>query len=319
MAYESFNLFTFVCLSLLCLAQGRVVGKQLDAENSKNHKNGKGFNYHPIMSSGYRPLDESAYARHWAVYQTDFEFYGTRVELNVYGAPNIKSNQVTASAASLSNGLDGPPENFNTVQAGWQVNPARYHDYDVHFFTYWTADGYNSTGCFDLLCKGFVLDNSSQLVPGDTLIPSTYGGPQYYFMLRIQKDSKTGDWWLYKDDEDNTTMPIGYWPNSLFTTLQQNASNIEWGGYVRSWKSDKSPPMGSGHFPSEGEGQAASLRNIKYITSGGGIFSPPQEMLGSYVDRKDCYDVGDYETSNKNGGFDGYGKFLFGGPGGCTN
>nr|CAD1826349.1 unnamed protein product [Ananas comosus var. bracteatus] len=231
----------------------------------------------------------------WAGYETndsDVQYYGAEAQLNVYAVPNTKSNQVSSSNVWLSSGLDGPTKNFNSIQAGWQVNPVLYHDYDVHFYVFWTmAMGQQVVLTFNVKNgKGF---NYHPIMARGyrPLDESAYA----------RHDSKTGDWWLYKDDEDNTTMPIGYWPNSLFTTLQQNASNLEWGGYVRFWKSDKSPPMGSGHFPSEGEGKAASLGNIKFISISGGIYSPAQEMISSYVDRKDCYDVGDYETSNKNG------------------
>jgi len=34
-----------------------------------------------------------------------------------------------------------------TVEAGWQVFPDRLGDEQPHLFAYWTADGYNNTGC----------------------------------------------------------------------------------------------------------------------------------------------------------------------------
>ncbi|OAY74001.1 hypothetical protein ACMD2_21520, partial [Ananas comosus] len=254
----------------------------------------------------------------WAVYQrrvSDGPFYGGKAQLNVYAVPNIQSYQISSSSFRPSSGLDGPSKNFNAIQAGWQVNPALYHDYDVHFFIYWTADGYESTGCYDLLCKGFVVDNSAKLKPGYIITPvSEYNGPQYYFTLRIQKNLETGDWWLYRDDGDDAG-PLGYWPKSLFTTLADNASDVEWGGYVRSLKDDINPPMGSGHFSSEGEGKAAYIKNIKVVNSIGDIYTVIEDMVTSYVDRQDCYSVSDFKGSNGSGGGDGYGYFLFGGPG----
>ncbi|OAY62863.1 hypothetical protein ACMD2_14492 [Ananas comosus] len=114
------------------------------------------------------------------------------------------------------------------------------------------ADGYESTGCYDLLCKGFVIDNSAKLKPSYLITPvSEYNGAQYYFTLRIQKNLQTGDWWLYRDDGDDAG-PLGYWPKSLFTTLTDNASTAVWGRFVdSSLKNDNRPPMDSEHFSSE--------------------------------------------------------------------
>lgn len=35
-----------------------------------------------------------------------------------------------------------------TAEVGWMVQPAKYHDMYTHLFLYWTADNYQTTGCW---------------------------------------------------------------------------------------------------------------------------------------------------------------------------
>lgn len=50
------------------------------------------------------------------------------------------------------------------------------------------ADGYKSTGCYNLKCQGFVMVNWDILTPGDIIDNvSVYNGPQYYITLGIKK------------------------------------------------------------------------------------------------------------------------------------
>jgi len=49
------------------------------------------------------------------------------------------------------------------------------------------ADGYNQTGCYDLLCPGFVQTNNKFAI-GSAIFPtSTYNGGQYEITLFISK------------------------------------------------------------------------------------------------------------------------------------
>ncbi|KAH0884525.1 hypothetical protein HID58_060621 [Brassica napus] len=152
-------------------------------------------------------------------------------------------------------------------------------------------DNYQNTGCYNLICSGFVQINK-RLTPGYLLTPiSTYNGPQFKFTVQIWKDPKTGNWWLQLNDQEL----IGYWPKELFTNLAgEGASTIEWGGEVVNTKKDgqhTTTEMGSGHFPSEGFGKANPVG------------------VQTLVSRPTCYDI---KT--------GYDKlyevfFYYGGPG----
>nr|CAD1831219.1 unnamed protein product [Ananas comosus var. bracteatus] len=118
----------------------------------------------------------------------------------------------------------------------------------------------------------------------------------------------TGHWWLeYGDD----LKPVGYWPESLFTGLKNPASLLNWGGHVLSPSSEKSPPMGSGHFPHEGFGKAAFVREVLIVDKGRHLVLPILENLDPMFSNYDCYRV---DTLMYNG--DGI-TFYYGGPGGC--
>ncbi|KAI3821348.1 hypothetical protein L1987_08914 [Smallanthus sonchifolius] len=50
-----------------------------------------------------------------------------------------------------------------------KVSPDLYGD-NTRLFTYWTSDGYQATGCYNLLCSGFIQINSD-IAMGATISP----------------------------------------------------------------------------------------------------------------------------------------------------
>src|SRR5262249_14399012 len=72
---------------------------------------------------------------------------------------------------------------IQTLEGGWQVYPQKYgHDRPV-LFIYWTADGYNKTGAYNLDAPGFVQVNNSFVIGGSWSTVSTTSGTQYGFQL----------------------------------------------------------------------------------------------------------------------------------------
>ncbi|KAK9670026.1 hypothetical protein RND81_13G171500 [Saponaria officinalis] len=56
-----------------------------------------------------------------------------------------------------------------------------------------------------------------------------------------------GNWWLSIRYSNDTLIPIGYWPKTLFSTMVEVASQIEWGGEINNPGASKpQPEMGSG-------------------------------------------------------------------------
>ncbi|XP_073005598.1 protein neprosin-like [Typha latifolia] len=144
----------------------------------------------------------------YAIYQTyEGDYHGTTAKISVYGAPDLKPHQRTAAVVWLFN-EDGAD---NAIQTG------------VH------ADGYKSTGCYNLRCPGFVTVNSSELKPGAPMSPtSVYDGEQRYITLTMKMDEKTGDWSLYREDIEKGEL-VGFWPKTLFTSLAKTVKlALQW-------------------------------------------------------------------------------------------
>ncbi|ESQ55013.1 hypothetical protein EUTSA_v10027511mg [Eutrema salsugineum] len=178
-------------------------------------------------------------------------------------------------------------------------------------FTYWTADGFDKTGCYNTNCPGFVQVSKKFALGGLVKPLSTYDGQQYHIEVSLSQDPITGDWWYLLRDE-----PIGYWPRSLFNVegLSNGAGVAFWGGEVFSPAKEKSPSMGSGYYPHEGYKKAAYVNGFKVIDHfTGKVKIPKASTIDVFADSPNCYDV------KKNIGKGYWSRAIFfGGPGGCT-
>ncbi|XP_043694254.1 uncharacterized protein LOC122644961 [Telopea speciosissima] len=176
----------------------------------------------------------------------DAQYYGTQASLNVWN-PNVGGNSIkfTLSQIWIVAGPHSTP--IDTIEAGWMVYHHLFGDFRTRLFTFWTADNYGQTGCYNLACPGFVLV-SQEIGLGMVLDPvSVYNGSQTEIILALYQDMKTGNWWLALGSTDKM---IGYWPHNLFKFLNINAAKVAWGGEV--FGDAPHPEMGSAHFPEEG-------------------------------------------------------------------
>ena len=117
---------------------------------------------------------------------------------------------------------------------------------------------------------------------------------------------ESGQWWVqYQTD------PIGYWPNSIFTTLQNGADRLSWGGEIVNEGIDHhtETAMGSGHFPDEGFGKASFFSDMTYIDATGLIRDA--EKLTTIASKPSCYDVKVVAAGKTGLGT----HFFYGGPG----
>lgn len=233
------------------------------------------------------------------------EVYGARATINVWD-PSIETvNEFSLSQIwVLSGSFDG--SDLNSIEAGWQVSPELYGDNRPRLFTYWTSDAYQATGCYNLLCSGFVQTNS-RIAIGAAISPvSSMGGDQYDITILIWKDPKLGNWWMRFGD--NTL--VGYWPNELFTHLADRATMVEWGGeIVNSGTNDEhtTTQMGSGQFAEDGFGKASYFRNLEIVDSDNSL-STPQD-ISVLAENSNCYNI----VSSHNTEWGTY--FYYGGPG----
>jgi hypothetical protein len=81
--------------------------------------------------------------------------------------------------------------------------------------------------------------------------------------------------------------PIGFWPKSIFTTLNDHAGLITWGGTTKSRRGNASPPMGNGQWHGK---NSASFQNVQFVDSSGHGYALPAWALSVFADKK-CYQV----------------------------
>ncbi|GAB2222588.1 hypothetical protein Droror1_Dr00016707 [Drosera rotundifolia] len=252
-------------------------------------------------------VNESGH-QHAIAYVEGDKYYGAKATINVWEPQIQQPNEFSLSQIWVLGGSFG--EDLNSIEAGWQVSPDLYGDNNTRLFTYWTSDAYQATGCYNLLCSGFIQINN-EIAMGASISPiSAYRNSQYDISILVWKDPKEGNWWM-QFGSDNV---MGYWPAFLFSYLADSASMIEWGGEVVNSEPDgehTSTQMGSGRFPDEGFGKASYFRNIQVVDESNNLKTP--KGIGTFTEQSNCYDV---QTGN-NGDWGHY--FYYGGPGRNAN
>ncbi|GAB4855803.1 hypothetical protein Ancab_024448 [Ancistrocladus abbreviatus] len=232
------------------------------------------------------------------------EIYGAKATINVWDPSIEQVNEFSLSQIwVLSGSFDS---DLNSIEAGWQVSPELYGDNRPRLFTYWTSDAYQATGCYNLLCAGFVQTNS-RIAIGAAISPvSSFASNQYDITVLIWKDPKLGNWWM--GFGDNTL--VGYWPADLFTHLAERATMVEWGGEVVNTRANgehTSTQMGSGHFAEEGFGKSSYFRNLEIVDSDNSLGSVQNIQI--LAENSNCYNI---QSSYGN---DWGTHFYYGGPG----
>ncbi|KAG8649812.1 hypothetical protein MANES_08G142300v8 [Manihot esculenta] len=218
---------------------------------------------------------------------TSQEVYGAKATINVWDPSIQLVNEFSLSQIwVLSGSFDG--SDLNSIEAGWQ------------------SDSYQATGCYNLLCAGFVQTNN-RIAIGAAISPvSSYAGNQYDITILIWKDPKLGNWWM--GFGDNTL--VGYWPAELFTHLADHATMVEWGGEVVNSRANglhTSTQMGSGHFAEDGFGKASYFRNLEIVDSDNSLTSA--QAISILAENTNCYNI--KSSYNNEWGT----HFYYGGPG----
>ncbi|KAM4082520.1 hypothetical protein ACJW30_11G180800 [Castanea mollissima] len=229
-------------------------------------------------------------------------YYGMNAEINVWN-PQVQEQAEFSMAQLWVEGLDNNGVFLDSIEAGAmkQVYYDLYKDFETRLFTYWTSDGYQNTGCYNMVCPGFV-QIDTRLPLGASFIPySEYGGVQKSINYFVYKDNVDGNWWLHL----NNMYLIGYWPSALFSVLSNSASSVTWGGEVANLNiggQHTTTQMGSGHFAEEGPSRASFFQNLKVMDAEQFLRGPRDNYrIGTYPD---CYNF-----------LKGDDFFYYGGPG----
>jgi hypothetical protein len=222
--------------------------------------------------------------------------------LNVW-SPTVASGRMSLSQLWVVAGTDNDKQ---TVEAGWQVYPDKWHSNNAALFIYYTKGGYQKgTGCYNTECDGFKqVANNVYLGSGFDHYSATDQG-QWGFELQYKRSPTTGSWWLfYRGPGD--WIPVGYYPKSLFGDgkLATQAEKVAFGGEDTGEPSAKQ--MGSGATADKHFSKAAFQNTIFYIDTQ--VVSQWANLSEEEPDPK-CY------TAEINNIFGSWGTYLyFGGP-----
>ncbi|WJX64848.1 hypothetical protein P8452_49581 [Trifolium repens] len=234
-------------------------------------------------------------------------YYGVNGITSVYN-PKVVNGQSSSGHVFVSKGNG---DGMNKIVAGWHVSPQIYNDSATHFFLLWTPDNFKS-GCYNLLCSGFVQTDESYHIGAPITKTSTYGGEIVEMPISIRQDKPYGNWVLRLVDRD-----IGHFPKVIFSDFE-SADEVGWGGSTSTPAGVASPPMGSGDFPNDDFIYGAYFREVGFRDNAyNGIdHGPYKNFIDTYNDGVGCYGVAFYGDQ---GGKVGY-SLMFGGTGGnCSN
>ncbi|KAJ4958608.1 hypothetical protein NE237_025719 [Protea cynaroides] len=260
----------------------------VQAPKKTENKEIKHINHIPYLDKTRTSYDPQLINRSDALLITQgYNYIGAKGDLNVWN-PNVESeDEYSAAQIWLKN---GPSYSFESIESGWMV------------------DSSNETGCFDLICSGFVQTNH-EIALGASIDPiSGDSGPQYQISIYIYMDTNTSNWWLQYGDKIN----IGYWPAEILGLLRHSATYVEWGGEVYSSKIGIPPhtatAMGSGDFASSLFGSASYIKHIRILDYSLSLKYPL--WVSAYTDEENCYTAVFYQE-----GYIMEPEFYFGGPG----
>ncbi|KAJ3671468.1 hypothetical protein LUZ60_007547 [Juncus effusus] len=221
----------------------------------------------------------------YAAYITDGELKGSKASVAVY-EPEVKEGKAWRHSGAMLY-IKAVKQ---LVSAGWFVDQDTYGDRHARLSFSWRDDKQNKE-CVDLICPGFV-QVSSDIARGMPV--STYNGKQHSITITIFQDRKK---------------KFGYWPKSLLPGLSSKRRLACWTGTTHSPPRELAPPMGSGHFPSEGYGKSAFFNNILIMDENNNFVIPNPRYFRSELHKSKCYQLGGLMVENTSLGF------YFGGPG----
>ncbi len=227
--------------------------------------------------------------------------YGGQTNESLYSPP-IRQNKGEIFSLEQQWYIGGAGSHGQTAETGWQSYPALYNTPKSVLFAYYTADGYNLTGCYNYDCAAFVQLPGSTVTLGAPFTSYSVAGGQQVG-LTIGYTLYQGAWYLSFGDTW-----VGYYPISLynggqlsrFATLfeagTETVGNVVW------------PQAASGRFAGRGYPLAGYQFDMLLFDAAGHVRTPTMTAVDP--------SPGCYTTTMPGPITDrGYGFFL-GGPGG---
>jgi hypothetical protein len=173
---------------------------------------------------------------------------------------------------------------LQSLEGGWTVDHSLNGDWLPHLFTYYTTNGYTSSGDniggYNSDVDGWV-QVSSSVYPGAAFSSpySTIGGPQRGFALGYYLDYDENNWWLWFQGAGAGEW-VGYYPcwlffgapgDSEFSTLGARAEWVGFWGEVYSAlasPTQSTTQMGSGRRAEAGWTNACFQKNLEILPAG---------------------------------------------------
>ncbi|KAI3936627.1 hypothetical protein MKW92_050182 [Papaver armeniacum] len=211
-------------------------------------------------------------------------YYGGAANISIVN-PSVDADKFSTTQIWIQN---GPAEELNSIEFGWEVYPQLFGDNKTRVFGLWTADGFKETGCYNMLCPGFVQVHPEYSF-GEHIRDVPYGGDQHMFAFSVYRDPESGNWWFI-NGKDNTR--IGYWPKEIFTHLRNTASMIGYGGVVGADLGEPTPPMGYGYLPTVDIKHTCLMVDMKVVNDRGYHLDFDTSKVQLNRDTKTtCYDL----------------------------
>ncbi|KAI3891646.1 hypothetical protein MKX03_008835 [Papaver bracteatum] len=188
-------------------------------------------------------------------------YYGGKASITDVN-PRVDLDQFSTAQIWIQN---GHVEELNSIEFGWAVYPQLFGDNLTRVFGLWTADGFKNTGCYSMLCPGFVQVHSEYTF-GEYIEAEPYGKKPTWFDFSVYRDLESGNWWFVNGFENTE---IGYWPKEIFTHLENNASTVRFGGVAGGDPGKPNPPMGHGYLPDYNDRYTCTIQEMQIVNDQG--------------------------------------------------
>jgi len=190
--------------------------------------------------------------RYWSSSSQAGSYWGTSGILSLWRPSVDQVNNATPMSLMQFAASATPPGGLKeTIELGWQVQPAFYGDTNSHLFLFLTPDGYGSGSCYNQACTttapvaGWVA-LSTTITPGMTLTPSVFGSSVQEALIGVSPiPGWFGVWWL---DQWIGAIPATFYDA---TGLASGITSVGWYGEIADNEHDgtaTNSDMGSGQF-----------------------------------------------------------------------
>ncbi|KAF7824867.1 hypothetical protein G2W53_023011 [Senna tora] len=169
------------------------------------------------------------------------------------------------------------------------------------------------TGCYNLLCQGFVQIDRT-MFPGSRVISEIAYGSKNIVDFIIYQDGLNGNWWLIIGVKPITKINVGYWPSELFPFMRNGSNHVGWGGSTRAGRNGLWAPMGDGVMPDGDYTHSAFFNKIHFVDDSLAFQVPQDNQTVDIVESPKCYGLVKTKKEEAQGGY----ILTFGGPGGYS-